>query len=265
MSSSRPVEFAAKPLGFAVGVIKEHSPRAMRRSAQEQVLRVTRTAFRGGAVECPACGATASRFVRTRCPSCAAQPRQRLIAFFLKREVKLGLTNARVLHFAPEPGLIRMISAMPRVDYVPGDLVPDSGHEQVDATSIHLQPTFDGVITSHVLEHVPNDAAAIAEMFRVLKPGGWAVVLVPVSHRLETTYEDPTIVSRWGRHRHYGQHDHVRLYGRDFPERLRHVGFDVEERRPADELPPEVVGRMGLGRGVIHYCRKPAGSSGVLE
>ena len=177
---------------------------------------------------------------------------------FLRRELGLGAgARARVLHFAPEPGLVRMLSSLPDVDYVPCDLVPDEGHARVDATAIHLAPDFDGVITSHVLEHVPDDAAAISEMFRVLKPGGWALVAVPLSTALERTYEDDSIRSRWERHRAYGQHDHVRLYGRDFAERLRQAGFEVQPRRYARDLPPEDVKRYGLRDGLFHLCVKP--------
>lgn len=94
-------------------------------------------------------------------------------------------------------------------------------------------------------------------MFRVLKPGGWALVRVPIANELDVSYEDEAIRGRWDRHRHYGQHDHVRLYGRDFPDRLSAAGFHVEERRYALEMPLEDARRSGLRPGVIRVCRKP--------
>ncbi len=258
MSQTRPIDYPANRLSFAMGVVKEQVPRHLRRAALNRALWASRMLLHGDLVECPACGATASRYFRGRCTSCSAAARQRLIALFLRRE--LGIedgADARVLHFAPEPGLIRMLSRMPNLEYVPADLVPDKGHARVDATAIHLAPTFDGVITSHVLEHIPDDSRAIAEMFRILQPGGWAVVVVPVHEKLEATFEDDTIRSRWARHRYYGQHDHVRLYGRDFPDRLRWVGFEVHERRYADELAHEEVRRYGLRSiDIIFLCRK---------
>ncbi len=152
-----------------------------------------------------------------------------------------------------------MLSRNPVVDYVPGDLVPDRGHEKVDATAIHLDPTFDGVLTSHVLEHIPDDESAISEMYRILKPGGWAVVLVPFVASLPETYESDAITSRWARYRHFGQHDHVRVYGRDLPARLEAPGFDVTLRRYADELSESGVEKYGLrSADVIFVLRKPA-------
>lgn len=258
MMPTRPVDYPANRLSFALGVVKEHAPRHLRRAALNGALRASRMVLTGDQVECPACGATASQYFRGRCSSCSAAARQRLIALFLQRELGIAdAAGARVLHFAPEPGLIRMLSKLPRVEYVPADLVPDKGHERVDATDIHLAPTFDGVITSHVLEHIPDDCKAIAEMHRILQPGGWAVVVVPVLDTLEDTFEDESIRSRWARHRYYGQHDHVRLYGRDFIDRLRRAGFTVDERRYADELSPEDARRYGVrSADVIFLCRK---------
>ena len=96
-------------------------------------------------------------------------------------------------------------------------------------------------------------------MHRILRPGGWAVVIVPVADALDLTYEDDSVRSRWARHLHYGQHDHVRVYGRDFAGRLREAGFVVQERRYASELPPADAQRHGLrADDVIHLCLKPS-------
>lgn len=261
VTSTRPVEYPTKRLAFMLGVIKEHSPRPLRRAVLKRVLAGSRFAMRGTDVQCTACGTAASRYARGYCVACIAAPRQRLIALFLRSDLLLErAARARILHFAPEPGLIQMLSGMPNVDYVPGDLVPDKGHEQVNATAIRLVPGFDGIITSHVLEHIRDDAKAIEEMFRVLRPGGWALVIVPVREALAATYEDAAITSRWDRHRHYGQHDHVRVYGQDFFDRLRNAGFSVDVRRYAEELPPEDVRRYGLRTSdVICLCRRPEG------
>jgi SAM-dependent methyltransferase len=259
----RPIQYPAKPLAFVLSVLKDHSPRHWRRAALQRGLTISRRLFDGDAIECPACGTAAARYARGLCPACYAASRQRLMALFLRRELGIGAGPAiRILHFAPEPGLIRMLSRMEGVEYVPADLVPDTGQERVDATDIHLAPTFDGVITSQVLEHIPDDAKAISEMFRVLRRGGWALVIVPVADKLERTYENDAVTTSWGRHTHFGQHDHVRVYGRDFPARLRAVGFVVEERRYAGELPREDARRYGVrSYDVIHLCRKPLTSA----
>jgi len=209
-------------------------------------------------VECPLCGNTAMRFIRNRCPTCGSGARQRLIAVFLSRELHLETQPCRLLHFAPEPGLAHFLSTTATVDYVPADLTPDHGHERVDATSIHLAPTFDGVIASHVLEHIPDDAKAISEIYRVLRPGGWALVIVPVADDLHTTYESPTVRSAWTRHIHYGQHDHVRVYGRDIAARLSRPGFSVQARRYATDISSAEIDKFGLWAGdTIFVCRKP--------
>lgn len=91
--------------------------------------------------------------------------------------------------------------------------------------------SFDAVICNHVLEHVPDDVAAMAEVFRVLAPGGWAMLQVPFAVKLARTYEDPTIRSPEARREAFGQRDHVRIYGRDYTERLESVGFRVETFR----------------------------------
>lgn len=106
------------------------------------------------------------------------------------------------------------------------------------------------MICSHVLEHVNDDRQAMRELYRVLAPGGTAILLVPMSSRA-TTYEDPSITDPQERIRHFGQFDHVRLYGRDYADRLAGAGFNVEEFVFADQYGPEEVFRYGLMRGEL--------------
>jgi len=254
-----PVSFPHGPVAFVLSVVKAQVPRWFRRRVRRAVLLAVRPGLRGDAVQCPVCDATASGFFRGRCPSCGAVARHRVAALFLQDELRIAETGGRVLHFAPEPALGPMISELPSVDYVPGDLVPDRGQKRVDAMAIDLPRPFDGIITSHVLEHVPDDAKAMSEMFRVLRPGGWAMVMVPAWDALNETYETPAVRSLWQRHVHYGQIDHVRVYAsRDVVTRLRAAGFDVEERHYAAELPPDRIDRFGLDTDdAIYLARKP--------
>lgn len=108
-----------------------------------------------------------------------------------------------------------------------------------------------------MLEHVPEDRRALAELFRVLQPGGWAILQVPIDSSLEHTLEDP-IDDPAERARRYGQDDHVRLYGRDYPDRLREAGFEVTRDPWVRELPPAVVSDHGLKPMDVFFCRKPA-------
>jgi SAM-dependent methyltransferase len=138
-----------------------------------------------------------------------------------------SMRGAQILHFAPEDQLQRFIEAAGPSRYVRADLHPR--HRRVcrlDLTSIAFPDDyFDFVIANHVLEHVENEASAVCEIFRVLRPGGHAVLQTPFSNRLATTFEDASITGDAERLRAFGQEDHCRLYGRDFGERVVSFGF----------------------------------------
>jgi SAM-dependent methyltransferase len=116
--------------------------------------------------------------------------------------------------------------------------------------------SFDAVICNHVLEHVPDDRRAMREIRRVLKPGGWAILGVPLQRQRDDSFEDPSITSPEERERAYGQFDHVRVYGRDYPDRLRECGFEVEMVPYADRLGADRARQYGLAAGAtIPVCR----------
>jgi ubiquinone/menaquinone biosynthesis C-methylase UbiE len=116
--------------------------------------------------------------------------------------------------------------------------------------------SFDAVLCNHVLEHVPDDRKALGEIFRVLKPGGWAILMVPLSSRAETD-EDPTVVDPKERERRFGQDDHVRLYGQDYQARLEAAGFHVTMDHFARSLSDQDLRRYVLDANeVIPLCTK---------
>lgn len=171
-----------------------------------------------------------------RCYGCGSSDRERLVYAFLADE--LGemdqLTQKRVLHVAPEPHLSRLLQKMDIGQYVCGDLFM-SGYtyprhvEDMNILDIkYPNEYFDLIICNHVLEHIWDDNSAINELFRVLKKGGRAILQVPISQNLIHTYEDSSIIDPRERERLFGQFDHVRIYGQDYPERLRNGGFEVE-------------------------------------
>jgi SAM-dependent methyltransferase len=176
------------------------------------------------------------------CPRCRSHPRHRAIALLLERG---DLPGRRLLHFAPEPLLDPVFARLPSLErvtadlYVPADL-------RLDITDMDLpDSSFDLIFCSHVLEHVPDDRAAMRELRRVLIDGGIALVLVP--YRLAvTTYEDPSITSPLGRMVAFGQQDHVRIYGADLGDRLRDAGFEVEDRTVAALIDETTVERSEL-------------------
>ncbi len=159
----------------------------------------------------------------------------------------------RVLHVAPDRSLRDRLRTSPGVTYVGGDRKEPGytyppGTIDLDVAALPFpDDDFDLVICSHVLEHVQDDRRAMRELHRVLRPGGLAILLVPMSQRADTD-EDPTITDPEERARRFGQRDHVRLYGRDYPDRLREAGFTVAVERPADRLPPGQVFQLGLKR-----------------
>ena len=214
---------------------------------------------------CSLCGFTGFRFrgygdppkrrADVRCPRCKSTERHRLVHRLLADEL---VGPYRTLHVAPERCIspwLRSISS----DYLSIDLYREA-MQAMDLTALDLPDACkDLVWCSHVLEHVDDDRKAMAEILRVLVPGGLAVIQVPI--RGEHTHEDPTITTDEARTEAFLQWDHVRLYGTDVEERLREAGFDVE-RRTVDDLPPELVDREVLRyqyTNEVFLCRRPPG------
>jgi len=129
----------------------------------------------------------------------------------------------------------------------------------MDITAIPFNDhTFDVILCSHVLEHVQDDRKAISELYRVLKPGGWAILMVPIDLDRATTFEDPSVIDPKERERLFGQHDHVRWYGRDFLTRLEQAGFIVRQETYAHELDASAIEKHVLSSDeIIFLCTHP--------
>ena len=116
---------------------------------------------------------------------------------------------------------------------------------------------YDIILCNHVLEHIPDDTKAMQELYRVLKPGGMAILQIPQDLNREVTFEDNTITDRDERAKIFGQYDHVRVYGRDYFNKLRDIGFTVEEVDYTTLLSPQEVDRYRLAQGeILPVCRK---------
>jgi hypothetical protein len=242
-------------------VLRHHRLARVLYAAEDANARLSAFILRGEARECPCCGGHFRRMSRRRlagwggiCPRCRSHRRHRAIALLLARG---DLEGGRLLHFAPEPLLDPVFERLPieRVTadlYAPADL-------RLDITDMDLPDgAFDLMLCSHVLEHVPDDRAAMAELRRVLADGGLALVLTPYRDD-RPTYEDPSIGSPLDRMVAFGQQDHVRIYGTDLADRLRAAGFEVEDRTPADLFDEVTMDRCELDPDEhLFLCRAPA-------
>ena len=161
------------------------------------------------------------------CPNCNSLERHRQFKLLFDR-VKSLPSDASLLHFAPERAVTQFVRPLCS-KYVTADLLRDDVDVKLDIEAIDLADrSFDRVICSHVLEHV-DDVVALAELLRILKPNGVALLMVPIVEGWETSYEDSTVTSERDRLVHFGQQDHVRRYGRDFRDRVRQAGFELTE------------------------------------
>ncbi len=247
--------------------VLNHVPRRHIQRVVHLVTPVLGLAYAGRGVVCPICGGRYRRFLpygyvtsraNALCPRCLALERHRLMWLYLVRETDFFTAHPRVLHVAPERCFIRRFEQLLGDLYVTADLESPLAKVKMDIQHIPFpEESFDVIFCNHILEHVDDDRLALREMYRVMRPGGWGILLSPVNYNREITYEDPSITDEAGRERAFGQKDHVRDYGRDYPDRLAEAGFTVESIDYAATLPPEEVTRYALRHEIIYLVRKP--------
>jgi SAM-dependent methyltransferase len=187
-----------------------------------------------------------------RCPVCHGADRTRMMMLYLDTETAVGRRPMRVLHVAPDLGLYLWLKRQPGVDYTATDLDASryrhiDDMQTADLTALPFDDgSFDVVICSHVLEHVPDDRAAFSELLRVLAPEGHALLLTPYALDGQGTDEDPSAEVAAERDRRFGQWDHVRIYDReDFLARMRRAGFVASLWDPMAACPARAAG-LGL-------------------
>lgn len=218
--------------------------------------------------ECPLCGTRRRRFlpygyVTSRedalCPHCLALERHRMIWLWIERNTDLMASRPRLLHIAPEVSLMRHFKRVYRgtEGYITADLESPLADMHFDVQHIPLESrSVDVVIANHLFEHVKDDRLAMRELYRIMRPGGWGIMVVPEDRGLATTFEDDTITDPAERTRIFGQYDHLRVYGRDYDDRLREAGFEVERIAFAASLTKEERRLYAVGSDDLVVVRK---------
>lgn len=185
-------------------------------------------------------------------PSTLSLERHRLLWLYLKNETSFFTDQLKVLHFAPEQAFYKRFKNVINIDYVTTDLKSPLAAVKADICNLPFKDNlFDVILCNHVLEHIPDDTKAMKELYRVMRPGGWGIFQVPQDLNLKNTFEDHTITNKKERTKIFGQYDHVRIYGRDYFDKLRSVGFDLEEVDYTTTFSNEDLKLYSLAKGEI--------------
>jgi SAM-dependent methyltransferase len=219
--------------------------------------------YKGNRVYCACCEKEYDRFYPDNspfgeCPGCGSSARHRLISLYLQRETGFFNKKLKVLHIAPEHSTYKRFKRLKNIDYITADLGSARAQIKMDITDIPFEnDTFDVILSSHVLEHIEDDIKAMKELYRVQKPEGWSIHQVPIDKSREQTYEDKNIVTPDQREKIYGHHDHKRIYGLDYTNRLERAGFKVKCDSFSSTLSDSELLKYGIDPGeIIYLCSK---------
>ena len=251
--------------------VLNHIPRPIVQRVANWAVPVLSLAYKGRGRECPICKAHYRKFMpygytdagsreNALCPSCLSLERHRLLWLWLQKQSNLFETHPRILHIAPEVCLMRRFRKLYKEcpgQYITADLESPLADLKMDIQAIPLaDQSVDVIFCNHILEHVADDRLAMREMYRVMRNGGWGVMLSPVDLSLDETFEDDSITDPEERTLIFGQYDHRRNYGLDYADRLREAGFEVEEVDYASIFTPEERLKYGLRTEIIYVARK---------
>ena len=223
--------------------------------------------YRGGLHYCPCCKTRILRFLpggvitrfNAQCPRCGSLERHRLLWLYLQSKTDFFSSSLSVLDVAPSYFQQQQFKSQTNLNYISVDLTAPWVMMKIDLAFIPFpNDYFDCVICYHVLEHIPNDRQAMREIFRTLKPGGWAILQSPIDQTRTTTFEDPKAVTPKDRLRLFGQNDHFRIYGQDYSKRLEEVGFQVKIDSFVQNFPEDDINKYGILREeILFVCFKP--------
>ncbi len=192
-------------------------------------------------------------------PSTLSLERHRLLWLFLKNETNFFSEEHKVLHFAPEQAFYYRFKKLKHIKYTTTDLNSPLAKVKADICALPFSDnSYDFIFCNHVLEHIPDDTKAMQELYRVLAPGGTAILQVPYAADREHTFEDDSITDPKERAAIFGQYDHVRVYGMDYFDKLRSVGFEVNAVDYTATLSEEEINTYRLAKGeLLPVCKKP--------
>lgn len=221
--------------------------------------------LKGDNVECPVCEKKFKRFLaygygeqnrpNVLCPNDFTLERHRLMWLYLKEFSNFFTAEKlEVMHVAPEQCFLNDFKKQKNLNYVTSDLESPIADMHFDLHEIPLEDNkYDVIFCNHVMEHVDDYHQCMKELYRIMKPGGWGIMQVPVDYSREETYEDPSITDPKEREKHFWQYDHVRLFGKDYPKKLEAAGFEVESWDYKANIKPEVYERYRLDPVEILY------------
>lgn len=187
------------------------------------------------------------------CPICGASDRERLYSYWLKEKL-VNNKNISMIHFAPESALSKWLLNNFILKYETADLMMENVDHNVDMLKMPFEDnSYDSFICSHILEHVDDDRLAVSELYRILKPGGWGILMAPICTAIEYTLEDKSHKSEEERWKYYGQNDHVRLYSHNgYIDVISSSGFKVNQLG-IEHFGKKVFKQLGLKETSILY------------
>lgn len=184
-------------------------------------------------------------------PGTLSLERHRLLWLYLQNETDFFTSKKSVLHMAPEQCYLKRFKKLDH-KYITADLYSPIADVKADICALPFEDnTFDVIFCNHVLEHIPDDTKAMEELYRVMKSGGYGIFQIPQDLSRDTTFEDDAITDPKERAKIFGQYDHVRVYGRDYFEKLRSIGFKVEEVNYTNKIGTSLVEKYRLMQGEI--------------
>ena len=192
-------------------------------------------------------------------PSTLSLERHRLLWLYLTRETDFFKVPQRVLHFAPEQAFRKRFKKINHLEYTTTDLNSPIADVKADICNLPFpDKSYDVILCNHVLEHIPDHTKAMQELFRVMRPGGWGIFQIPQDLNRADTFEDDSITDKQERTKIFGQYDHVRIYGLDYFDKLRSIGFKVDAVDYTAGLSAQDVDTYRLAKGeLIPVCHKP--------